>query len=60
MGLGGATSHIFSLPYSAWAFLELLDLKSIESIPAIDMKLGGLVEHYYLINYNRTHSILTS
>ena len=35
-------------------------LHKSESVDAIDMKLGGLVEHYYLINYNRTHAIMTS
>ena len=31
-----------------------------ESIDAIVMKLGGQVEHYYLINFNRLHTIMTS
>ena len=30
-----------------------------ESIDAIVMKLGGWVEHYYVINFNRLHAFMT-
>ena len=35
-------------------------LHKSESIEAIDMKLGGQVEHYKLIIINRIHVIMTS
>ena len=35
-------------------------LHKSESIDAIVMKLGGQVEHYYLISFNRLHAIMTS
>ena len=35
-------------------------LHKSESIDTIDRKLGGLIEHYYLINYYKTHAIMTS
>ena len=40
--------------------LVSLTLFRLRGIDAIVMKLGGNVEHYYLINYNKIHAIMTS